>query len=139
MLLAIIAFFSLLAPALAARDVFRSPVLYDWGFYGLYPRTWYKSFKHSSPLLNFQAWDEQCDDGGYYVLSPRGTMVSKPGPVIVDAKGNLVWTSDGFGESTDARIQTYKGKQYLTFWAGHDGVRNRYGCGTFYMVIRYLT
>lgn len=123
-----------LLPLTQAQDVvFRSPLLYDLGFYGFYPRTWYKSFKQSSPLLNFQAWDERCDDG-YYLFSPRGTIVSNSGPVIVDGKGNLVWTSDRFGETTDVKIQTYKGKEYITFWAGVDGVRYRYGCGTYYMV-----
>ncbi|KAK7755685.1 hypothetical protein SLS62_002296 [Diatrype stigma] len=124
----------LVTQAAQSVDVFRSPFLYDWGFYGFYPRTWYKSFKQSSPLLNFQAWDERCDDGGYYLFSPRGTIVSNPGPVIVDARGNLVWTSDRFGETTDVKIQTYKGEQYITFWAGFDGVRYRYGRGTYYML-----
>ncbi|ORY60685.1 ASST-domain-containing protein [Pseudomassariella vexata] len=117
-----------------ASNVFNSPVLYDWGFYGLFPRIWYKTYSRGAPLLNFLQWDDQCDDGGFYLLSPRGTIVSKPGPVIVDARGNLVWTDDRFGETTDVKVQTYNGKQYLTFWSSPEGVTHRYGMGTHYML-----
>lgn len=114
--------------------VFNSPFLYDWGLYGVFPRSFYKSFKGNAPLLNFRQWDERCDDGGYYLLSPRGSMVSKPGPVIFDPRGNLVWTDDSFGVVTDFKVQSYKGKDYLTFWSGTDGVKYRYGRGTYYML-----
>ncbi|RYP29245.1 hypothetical protein DL767_006844 [Monosporascus sp. MG133] len=96
-------------------------LLYDWGFYGLHPKTWYRSFKQPSPLLNFRVWDDRCDDR-YYLLSPRGTILSKPRPLIVDGRGNLVWTSDRYAETTVVQVHTYNGKEYLTFWAGIDGV-----------------
>ncbi|RYO80252.1 hypothetical protein DL766_007834 [Monosporascus sp. MC13-8B] len=126
---------TLYLPTTLARgddDVFHSTLLYDWGFYGLHPKTWYKSFKQPSPLLNFRAWDDRCDDG-YYLLSPRGTTVSKPGPLIVDGRGHLVWTLDIYGETTVVKAKTYRGKGYLTFWAGIDGVIFRYDRGTYYI------
>ena len=36
---------------------------HDWGFYGLYPREWYKSFNLGVPLINFLQWSEECSDG----------------------------------------------------------------------------
>ena len=120
--------------AVNAFTVFKSPFLYDWGFYGVFPRSSYKSFKGTAPLLNFLRWNRDCDDGGYYLLSPRGSMVSKPGPVMFDPRGNLVWTDDSFGVVTDFKVQSYKGKSYLTFWSGTDGVKYRYGRGIYYML-----
>ncbi|KAI1328917.1 Arylsulfotransferase-domain-containing protein [Xylariaceae sp. FL0255] len=121
------------APLANAQDVFSSSLLYDWGFYGLFPRTWYKSFSLASPLLNFLSWDTRCDDG-YYLLSPRGSYVWNPGPVILDSRGNLVWASDRFGMVTDVKTQTYKGREYLTFWKGKDGVLHGYGNGHYVML-----
>ncbi|KAI0483954.1 Arylsulfotransferase-domain-containing protein [Xylariaceae sp. FL0804] len=130
----VIALLSLFAPACRAQHAFSSTLLYNLGFYGLFPRTWYKSFDLGSPLLNFLQWDVRCENG-YYLLAPRGSYVENPGPVILDARGNLVWTDDQFGMVTDVQTQMYKGKQYLTFWAGHNSrLRFGYGMGKYYML-----
>lgn len=121
----------------SASDILQSPNLYDWGFYGLYPKTTFKSYELAAPRLNFLKWDEQCDDG-YYLMSPRGSIVYSPAPVIMDGRGNLVWTTDdSFGKGrgiTDFKVQMYHGKPHLTFWGGVDGVHHRYGAGCYFIV-----
>lgn len=93
---------------------------YDRGLFGIYPRQWYKSFKQGAPLLNFLQWDDRCDTGMTF-MAPRGVMVYHPGPVIMDAKGELVWMEDKYGQAMDFKMQHYKGQDYLTFWRGKDG------------------
>ncbi|KAG8169805.1 hypothetical protein KVR01_000550 [Diaporthe batatas] len=121
-----------------AHGILESPNLYDWGFYGLYPKTRFKSYELAAPRLNFLKWDEQCDDG-YYLVSPRGSTVNSPAPVILDGRGNLVWTTEGstFGKGrgvTDFKVQMYKGKPHLTLWGGVDGVHHRYGAGCYFIL-----
>lgn len=127
----------LLSSATYAQDVLQSQVLYDWGLYGLWPKTWFKSFSLAAPRLNFLKWDDTCADG-FYLAAPRGSYVQHPGPVILDGRGNLVWTTnDRFGKGqgiTDFKVQLYRGNPVLTFWAGVDGVSHRYGMGLYYMV-----
>jgi hypothetical protein len=114
--------------------VFTSQLLYDWGLYGVIPHVSYKSFGLTPPLLDFLTWDDRCEDGGLYLLSMRGGLVSKPGPVIMDDRGDLVWTSDRFGMVTDVKTQTYRGSEYLTFWSGSNGNSRSFGAGIYYMV-----
>ncbi|KAI0598638.1 Arylsulfotransferase-domain-containing protein [Biscogniauxia sp. FL1348] len=66
--------------------------------------------------------------------TPKGKIVAAPGPLIVDSRGNLVWTDDRFGVVFDLQVQTYKDEQYLTFWASPDGSSHGYGRGTYYML-----
>ncbi|KAI1258792.1 Arylsulfotransferase-domain-containing protein [Xylariaceae sp. FL1019] len=116
-----------------AQHAFGSLLLYNLGFYGFFPRVWYKSFNLASPQLNFLKWDARCDNG-HYLLALRGSYVGSPAPVLLDSQGNLVWTDDGFGMVTDFKTQTYRGKEYLTFWAGQNGIRFGYGMGKYYML-----
>ncbi|KAH8195444.1 hypothetical protein TruAng_010396 [Truncatella angustata] len=104
---------------------------YDWGIYGLHPRQTFKSFDLRPPLVNFLQWDEECDFG-YTLLTPRGTLVWKPAPIILDGRGELVWMDDRFGEVMNLNVQEYKGEQYLTFWTGtfDEGC----GKGSYYMI-----
>ncbi|KAI3390829.1 hypothetical protein diail_8560, partial [Diaporthe ilicicola] len=126
----------LAAPSLA-HDALQSPSLYDWGFYGLYPKTSFKSYELAAPRLNFLKWDETCADG-FYLVSPRGSIVYSPAPVIFDGRGNLVWTTDdNFGKGrgiTDFKVQMYHGKPHLTFWGGVDGLHHRYGAGCYFIL-----
>ncbi|KIX02667.1 uncharacterized protein Z518_08609 [Rhinocladiella mackenziei CBS 650.93] len=105
--------------------------LYNWGFFGPYPQQHYKSFQKSAPLLNFAQWDRRCDNG-YTFIGPRGHMVSKPGPVIMDSNGELVWIEDKYGQAMDFKVQRYKGRDYLTFWTGTDS--GTFGTGTYLML-----
>lgn len=115
-----------------ARDISYSG-WHDWGLYGLYPREWYRSFNLGAPRINFLQWSDQCSNG-YTMLTPRGSLVWHPAPTIVDGRGNLVWTDDGYGMVTDMKVQRYRGEDYLTFWSGWNGADHTYGVGVYYMV-----
>ncbi|KAF3761816.1 hypothetical protein M406DRAFT_228295, partial [Cryphonectria parasitica EP155] len=111
---------------------------YDWGLYGLWPRTWFTTFDLGAPRLNFLKWNDACVDG-FFLFALRGSYVAHSGPVILDARGNLIWmTAETFGEDgqdiTDFKIQTYKENLYITFWAGSDGAEHQYGMGSYYML-----
>ncbi|KAK5944019.1 hypothetical protein PMZ80_003300 [Knufia obscura] len=108
-----------------------SPTAYDWGLYGVRPRQSFRSFGLRPPLLNFLQWDERCDSG-YTLLTPRGTLVTQPAPIILDARGELVWMDDRFGTTMNMKVQNYRGEQYLTFWAGTMDIS--FGRGTYYML-----
>jgi hypothetical protein len=54
-------------------------------------------------------------DYGYIFLGPRGRSVTNPGPVILDAGGNVVWVGTQFDQATDVKVQRYRGQDYLTF------------------------
>ncbi|KAI0018055.1 Arylsulfotransferase-domain-containing protein [Xylariomycetidae sp. FL0641] len=121
--------------SLASQPARLSQALYNLGWYGLYPENHYKSYSHASPRLNFVHWDaDQCDDGGYYFFAPKGKIVWDSGPVITDARGNLIWKDDKYGMVTDFQVQSYKGERYLTFWSSLTGSFHGYGKGTFYML-----
>ncbi|MBV35607.1 MAG: hypothetical protein CMP47_09150 [Rickettsiales bacterium] len=78
--------------------------LYDWGLFGLFPRQSYKSSDLRPPLLNYARRDRRCDSG-FSVIGPRGTMVSTPGPVILDWQGELIWMEDQYGQAMDVKVQ----------------------------------
>lgn len=48
--------------------------------------------------------------------------------------GTLIWTTNQYyGQVYNLQVQEYKGKKYLTFWAGNDSVGG-HGVGKYYMV-----
>ena len=106
--------------------------LYDLGFYGAYPTQTYVSFELESPWIHISRAQGQTCDQRYTFLSPRGQSVLDPGPVILNARGDLVWMSADYGEVTNFDVQRFRGQDYLTFWAGetHLGIGN----GAYYMV-----
>lgn len=104
---------------------------YDLGLYGAYPTQSYFSFNLSSPRVEILPWNAQCDQRMTF-LTPRGLSVPTPGPMILDARGNLIWTERKWGMSTDLQVQRYRDNDYLTFWAGVDKVS--LGNGSYYMV-----
>src|SRR3954463_11111956 len=65
---------------------------YDLGFHGLYPRQHFHSVPFEPPKPKITQWDSRCGSGNLF-LTPRGPSVqgSARGPVILDAKGNLIW------------------------------------------------
>ena len=110
----------------------------DNGTNGNYPvRTYATADDIVSPQVNYLQWNERCDDGLLYFLGPRGWSVASPGPMILDGRGDLVWTAhfdnEFGGQAYDFKVQTYQGEQYLTFWLGDDRVRG-HGSGSYYMV-----
>ena len=110
----------------------------DNGTYGSYPvRTFETEEELAAPRVNWVQWSPECDDGRSYLISPRGGSLNKPGPMILDADGELVWTkhfdNDFGGQAYDFKVQQYQGRDYLTFWLGDDSVRG-HGTGVYYMV-----
>ena len=110
----------------------------DNGKYGSYPTRSSISSGLDSPRTNFVQRAPECDDDGmYYFITPKGWKVSKPGPMILDQNGSMIW-SEHFanqysGQAYDLRVQRYRGEDYLTFWLGDDTVRG-HGAGHYYMV-----
>ncbi|KAF5008601.1 hypothetical protein FDECE_5135 [Fusarium decemcellulare] len=96
-----------------------SAAWYDWGWYGAYPRKSYESFGAQSPRPALVRTDERCDTG-YTFVEPRGVYVETPGPVILDNGGNLVWMETRWGQAMDLKVQSFNGKDYITFWHGTD-------------------
>ncbi|KIW83543.1 hypothetical protein Z517_02788 [Fonsecaea pedrosoi CBS 271.37] len=91
---------------------------YDLGFRGIYPRQHFHSVDLEAPAPRITQWDSRCDSGNLF-LTPRGPFVNGAarGPVILDARGNLVWMEhDQFEQAMNFNVQKYKGEDYLTFW-----------------------
>lgn len=110
----------------------------DNGTYGYYPiRTYETEAALSSPRVNWLQWSPQCDDALFYFITPRGWSLSRPGPMILDHNGELVWTkhfdNDFGGQAYDFKVQRYQDQDYLTFWLGDDTVRG-HGAGVYHMV-----
>lgn len=110
----------------------------DSGALGYYPTREYATEPDiRSPETNWLQWDERCDDGLLYFLTPRGYSEKKPGPMILDPRGDLVWAhhfENKFGgQAYDLMVQEYQGEDYLTFWLGDDTVKG-HGSGSYYMV-----
>jgi hypothetical protein len=91
---------------------------YDLGFHGIYPRQHFHSVDLEAPAPKITQWDSRCDSGNLF-LTPRGPYVTghARGPVILDARGNLIWMNNNeFEQAMNLNVQKYKGQDYLTFW-----------------------
>ncbi|KAL2801992.1 ASST-domain-containing protein [Aspergillus granulosus] len=115
---------------------------YDLGAYGFGPSRSYASFQYESPLVEITAGDgdNACDDR-YTFLAPRGDSVVHPGPMIIDANGELVWMKPSWETTQNFQVQRFQGEDFLTYWEGEqiDGK----GYGSWYMLdstytIRYV-
>ncbi|KAK0353840.1 hypothetical protein LTR02_010564 [Friedmanniomyces endolithicus] len=104
---------------------------YDLGFFGAYPTRDYVSFNLSSPRSTLIRWDDSCDRGNVFI-DPGGPSPDHRGPMILDGRGNLVWTSDQYETTTNLKVQRYRGSDYLTFWSGHKA--KTMGTGSYYML-----
>lgn len=113
----------------------------DNGTFGYYPtRSYFTAKEVNSPEINFLQWTPLCDDASLYFIAPRGWAIPNPGPMLLDQRGNLVWSKhydNNFGgQAYDFKVQTYQGEEYLTFWLGDDRVRG-HGSGFYYMVSQW--
>lgn len=106
--------------------------LYDLGIFGAYPHRKFMTVDYEAPRVNIKQWSDQCEDGRYILLTPRGRYVSNSGPMLLDNKGNMVWSGKEFGMVSDLKVQRYRGEEYLTFWTGHDD--GTHGHGVYHMV-----
>jgi hypothetical protein len=98
---------------------------YDLGLHGFYPRQHFHSSNYQPPAPKITRYDSRCDPGNL-LLTPRGPSVSGKarGPVMLDAKGNLVWMdNDKFQQALDLNVQQYKGEDYLTFWTNNKKIK----------------
>ena len=110
----------------------------DDGSYGYYPGRSYVTHESiKAPPVNFVEYSPECEDGLNVFITPRGHSIPKPGPVIVDRRGEMIWGEhfdNSFGgEAYNFLVQNYKGEDYLTFWLGDDRIRG-HGSGFYYMV-----
>jgi hypothetical protein len=106
---------------------------YDNGTYGPYPANTYVSTDIVSPRPNYLQSHQECDNGQYTLVTPRGPEVPEPGAAILDGHGNLVWWVGGYNQVYNLMAQEFNGAKYLTFWAGDDTVGG-HGAGQYYMV-----
>lgn len=130
-LLTLLAIHQLLLPVIAWCLPQLDQRIYDIGSYGAYPTQEYVSFNLSSPRSSHVRWDEQCERG-FVLISPNGDAVSRPGPMILDSTGDLVWMSDAFGTTMNLNVHRYQGQDYLTFWAGNKAGST--GKGAYYLL-----
>ncbi|KAE8348761.1 ASST-domain-containing protein [Aspergillus coremiiformis] len=105
---------------------------YDEGKFGEWPTETYRSSAIVGPRLNYLQYSDECKDGLYTLMAPRGGKVVNPGPMILDQDGHLVWTKH-YGPTYNLNVYPYKGQDYLTFWVGTDGVGG-HGEGAYYML-----
>lgn len=105
--------------------------VFDIGAFGAYPAETYASFHLGGPKARHPVWDPVCDQG-LVLMTPNGPSVARPGPVILDSRGELVWMSDGFGTTANLKVQHYKGEDYLTLWSGEKAATS--GKGVYFML-----
>ncbi|KAK5127382.1 hypothetical protein LTR85_006721 [Meristemomyces frigidus] len=125
---------SLFVPvSLRHQQAKKESVEYNEGAYGKYVLQNFTSADVSAPVLNTVKSFTNCDDGSYLFITPRGEEAT-PTLVILDASGSLIWTtSDYHGQLYNLQVQEYRGKKYLTFWAGNDSVGG-HGEGLYYIL-----
>lgn len=134
LVVAVLAVHQLVLPVIGWIFPSLESTFFDLAVYGGYPQRSYVSHNLTSPDLQQVRWDDRCDNGLIFI-SPQGKSVEHPGPMILDARGNLVWQTDQYGMAMNLKVQEYKGENYLTFWAGHRG--SSFGYGNYYMVSIY--
>ncbi len=121
----------------ADQKAFVSNKAFDKGKYGDFVAEEYRSVPLiSAPRPNVYEWvPGACngDDGLMVMVTLRGWAVPRPGPSILDGQGRLIWTDPNYVQPYNLQVQTYRGEQFLTFWAGEDGVKG-HGAGLYYMV-----
>jgi hypothetical protein len=104
---------------------------------GEWPTELYHSTSIQGTSVYYVKSDARCENGQYTLLTPQGEGVAARGPTIVDQDGQLVWKRESVESTYDSTynldVQTYKGHDYLTFWAGNDKVEG-HGDGIVYMV-----
>ena len=72
---------------------------------------------YRSPIFNFDPFPQD-PSPGYILLAPRGPNVTRPGAVLLDWSGGLVWDGAEYGEAMDFSVQTYLGNEVIALWVG---------------------
>lgn len=80
--------------------------------YAGYPGHDFVSSRIIAPTVNISQHSAACEDGLYYLITPTGSRVPRPGPMILDSNGTVIWSGhfeNEFGsESTDLKVQQCK-------------------------------
>ncbi|KAL2444537.1 hypothetical protein ABEF95_017015 [Exophiala dermatitidis] len=121
----------------ADKGPFVQSTAFDSGEYGQFVAETYLSSSASAPRTNtfYEQNPGDCsrDDGLLVMLTPRGFAVPAPAPMILDRHGRLVWTDARYAQPYNLQVQRYRDEEFLTFWAGDDGVKG-HGAGVYYML-----
>ncbi|KAK4506138.1 hypothetical protein PRZ48_004103 [Zasmidium cellare] len=131
----LVLFTAFLSICLADITPFYANDKYNKGDYGKYATQTFKSNPEVTavPVVNFMKPFTNCDDGSYLFVAPRGAVAPST-PMILDMRGSPVWASTKrYGQVYNLQVQTYKGKEYLTFWGGNDAVGG-HGIGEYFML-----
>ncbi|KXT05279.1 hypothetical protein AC579_7453 [Pseudocercospora musae] len=131
LLLALLLTIRCILPLLALVYPTLDPVIFDLGVFGAYPLAQYASFHLGAPQPRHVLWNPKCDTGNI-LLTPNGPAVTRPGPMILDSKGELIWTSDDFGATANLKVQQYQGEHFLTLWSGEKAATS--GKGVYFML-----
>ncbi|GAB7361067.1 hypothetical protein MBLNU230_g1107t1 [Neophaeotheca triangularis] len=131
--------------ALASRVVCDQGVIYNYtayqgGEYGDSPFQTYKSDPVRSPLFDVTVWNDSLIDQTSHIIFEPNYMEDgeqRVGPYLFSSKDlSLVYGNPAFQNSNNARVQKYRGEDYLTYWAGHQGKGHATG-NCFFMNNRY--
>ncbi|KAF2195858.1 hypothetical protein K469DRAFT_616722 [Zopfia rhizophila CBS 207.26] len=127
--------FQNLGSALADTPPYFNDQKFENGEYGAYPMQKFRSSNVVAPHVNILSTHSRCDDGSYTMFNPRGSAVPPEarGPIILDSRGNMIWTITGYGQTYNLMAQMYRGQQYLTFWSGDDAIEG-HGSGQYIMM-----
>ncbi|KAL2444561.1 hypothetical protein ABEF95_017058 [Exophiala dermatitidis] len=133
----VILFVTAIVKAYADKGPFLQNTAFDSSEYGQFVPETYLSSSISAPRTNvfYEQSPGYCsrDDGLLVMLTPRGFAVPAPAPMILDRHGQLVWTDPKYAQPYNLQVQRYRDEEFLTFWAGDDGVKG-HGAGVYYML-----
>lgn len=83
------------------------------------------------PTVTVTTNTTKASEGDLFLAPHAGSL--QQGPMIVDPSGNLIWSHPlPTLTSTDFRVQTYQGRQVLTWWEGASSGGHGYGAGQIY-------
>ncbi|PYH89350.1 hypothetical protein BO71DRAFT_434883 [Aspergillus ellipticus CBS 707.79] len=128
----IVAVAALLAPVWADQGPYFQSSPFETGKLGAWPSETYRSSSAVGAAINYVEYSPDCLDGQKYFIAPRGKSVHKPGPMILDQDGHMIWTKN-YGQTYNLNVYQFKGQDYLTFWVGNDAVVG-HGQGIYYML-----
>lgn len=111
---------------------------YENSQFGPYPnQTFMTNSGVTAPVFNIiQPAADGVAQADYLFLGPKGDDVGRAWPTIVNATDlSLVWSGAGNlgANALDVRVQSYKGKDYVTFYSGSES-GSGFGGGLYYMV-----
>ena len=113
---------------------------YSEGKFGDYPLQDFRSADLIGPQINQIRHGLECNDNLYTFFTPHTATedLSSWQATIFNNEGHLVWSTGWHQKAIyNLMVQTYKGEQVLTFWAGDTD--SGLGSGMYYMVSRPRT